>query len=884
MKHDMKYTIKLWCYHHTVVLQRKLVRHRIDTYSIVITQGMASLEAVAAGLIPAQALSRAGSTSAVSSRGNQRNAASTSHSTSTVNSSSHQSATTATGGNQKQPSKNVAELVSDDTNNKNAASKKTRKRPNRRKGRATHNTTTNQENKNASEMTLDAKMTINCKPNAKQQQQLQLKKNPSSTRNNNKNKQAEKKRFPWRKHLPEDSVDPITLDSLHSLLYPPFCLVATEPYVPVPEWPIPEVVAGNNNNEDDQKRRLAEQWDRDVLPVLPTTTSSSTRHYHLFDGRALAYYMVSQLQFIDPLNRRDLTRDELVGLDRYLRTHGFECSVVEAYDTKGVTLSSAGAAANTAAGRAAILQQQASGLLRALFRGGAVVPTTTTRTGESSSVVAVSPPSSGSLRAQYEAQLQHQQPNRRQQNQQETSTAYVYDDVVYGHGGMVVIDDDLNPELRGSSSMQASARPFTPNGSLYSSGSLYSANHITSRYSQNNRTVPAHEFPSLPAARADSAQQQQPSAQELAPKKKLPPVKTLASIGKLVQKTTPEESQRQWEAREEARRKAALANLTFGSNNVTSYPTQQIPYTISTPAEPVSQGLLDRNRALAEALGVAPASIRNPLAGWARPTTLDEFGQELTLVMYPDALIIQARERMGPLLKIEKKWIKFLADDKAASLPLSAMDRPTRVFFHEYSDYWKLHTESFDPEPKRYIHCMKLLDTRAPYPLLSDAALNWKGPRPILASVPATEHASQQTAGQSTSGPTSASLERTHGAGILPGGPTRSTLMVEPGCNSRFASLAGPDRPKLQLNARTLPTELTAAESEPMLNITEDLLRQRERAKERAKKEMEIAEKKRLALESAFASDDERDEDLKSDTSSVWDEPESPQSFSDDEM
>ena len=70
--------------------------------------------------------------------------------------------------------------------------------------------------------------------------------------------------------------------------------------------------------------------------------------------------MVSTLQFIDPLNRRDLTRDELLHLDRYLRLHKFDnLNVTEAYDAKGISVSKAGATAQTAAGRAAILQQEA---------------------------------------------------------------------------------------------------------------------------------------------------------------------------------------------------------------------------------------------------------------------------------------------------------------------------------------------------------------------------------------------------------------------------------------------------------------------------------------------------------------------------------------------
>eukprot|EP00984_Skeletonema_dohrnii_P027959 scaffold17722_cov72-Skeletonema_dohrnii-CCMP3373.AAC.1 len=77
------------------------------------------------------------------------------------------------------------------------------------------------------------------------------------------------------------------------------------------------------------------------------------RRFNLFDGRALANYVVSELQFIDPFNRRDLTRPELEALDAYLAVHKLgTAGVVEAYDDNGTTISTAGAQAQTPGGRA----------------------------------------------------------------------------------------------------------------------------------------------------------------------------------------------------------------------------------------------------------------------------------------------------------------------------------------------------------------------------------------------------------------------------------------------------------------------------------------------------------------------------------------------------
>lgn len=224
---------------------------------------------------------------------------------------------------------------------------------------------------------------------------------------------------------------------------------------------------------------------------------------------------------------------------------------------------------------------------------------------------------------------------------------------------------------------------------------------------------------------------------------------------KLVAKTDPRELEKQREAREMFIKRAQMANMSYGADPSTVDPRQGLlspPATGGGGSAPATEGQLLRNQAFASALGVVPTTVRNQQfnQGWARPVDsraeLDDFGNELNAANYPDSLIIKARERMELTLKLERKWKAFLADDTAASLPLNKMDRPARIFTHEYSDFWKLHTESFDPEPKRYIHCVKLKDTGAPRPLLSDAARNWRGPKPVVFDQ--TDHALKQTAGQ----------------------------------------------------------------------------------------------------------------------------------------
>jgi hypothetical protein len=378
------------------------------------------------------------------------------------------------------------------------------------------------------------------------------------------------------------------------------------------------------------------------------------------------------------------------------------------------------------------------------------------------------------------------------------------------------------------------------------------------------------------------------------------PSKTLSRITGAVKKTDPDEVQRQWEAREDARKRAMLANLSFGVDAATMSPMQGLPrpptsLNAAKAKDDVSEGILNRNKAFADALGVTPATVRNHFnSGWARPTDgtnidLDEFGNELNAPIYTESLLAQARERTGLLLKLEKKWKTFLADDSAASLPLNPMDRPSRAFVHHYSDFWKLRTESFDAEPKRYIHCVKLLDTQMPNPLLSDVARNWRGP---LHSVITTttklsdDHTFQQVAGQTTKSrempppPDRVPLPirpRTLPPGEQKAGPMPTAaglLQSADESNARFGSLfTGRERPKLDLVKRTVPLEIPPFQPEKGFNIAEDIQKSQAKRDEHARKKREAEEKKKRALEDAFASDDDEQGAVQS-SESDWEESE----------
>jgi len=815
------------------------------------------------------------------------------------------------------------------------------------------------------------------------------KKNKNKNRGRNNNKSNAKK-FPWRKEIPSGAVDPITLDPLKSLQYPPFALCATKPYVPVKEWPVKDddyaaekdtKMAVNNDKqrqEEENIKRLQEQWGS--LPTknagaIATNASShhhqqkqqldkdlpppSKRPYNLYDGYALAFYLVSQLQFIDPLNRRDLTRDELVNLDRYLVKYSSRqnkaINVTQAYDAKGVTISTAGAAGHTAEGRAQMLQEQAQVLLNAMFASSAAEEAT-----PQPSESAGGDTSTNLLQQQYASHQERTNTNNnrrggRQRQQQHQRRRQDHDDVgIYAYdpenenntGGMIIIDDDVNPGLRGSgfrrtateaaNNNTADAEMSAANSAFPNNGSFWSASHIADRY---NHAMSNHEsnFPSLSATTTDTggdANAANAPPPEVTRRKKTPPApsKSLLNIGNLVKKTDPAELERQRKAREEAQRRAALSQLSFvvpgaataagtayGEASLLSVPQQE------QGKEGPTEGQLERNRAFASALGVAPSTVRNYNSGWARPTNQkvehDEFGNELFTAQYPDALIGKAKETyLDQLLRVEKKWKTFLQDDTAASCPLRPMDKPLRTFVHEYSDFWHLHTESFDREPQRYIHCVKLRDTSQPYPLLSDVARTWRGRPPGVPPAIVTNrsttttsavagagviHQEQQAAGQSTTSrefpppPERVPLQlkprslQSGQEGIISDGDQRLGQLQQKqeeelppgttgvaGATDRFGSLfVDRERPKLSLAPRSLPTELPPPEKH--YNPKEEAKRRQAERAEKERKEREEMNRKQKLLEAAFASSDEEEDG--SDISSDWEEQQAIYSGSDEE-
>jgi len=786
-----------------------------------------------------------------------------------------------------------------DSNNANQPPKQRSR--NRKKGKNRVNTPTTNSETN---------------PGDAQQQQQQPadaeKKKKKRSRNRIRKKNSNKA---WTRFVPPGLEDPISLQPLADLPYPPFAVVVDPPYVAIlpgmwPPPPPPEPAALHTSSDgadaavgevtnspptakpptasaDDKDRELAilkAQWgdgvavhsskggDPKTTGTDATTTSPSSadiqnRHLNLFDGRVLAYYLVSTLQFIDPLNRRDLTRPELVALDAYLAQHSLgNAGVTEAYDAKGITVSTAGSAAQSAIGRAQILQEEARAIMGSFQIGGSSQqqqqqqPSRQQR--ERRDVRHVQ--SMGNLSEgtnSFQRMYAAQEGNRHVSGALPPSSSNgptLHDTGIYegDGGGLLVIDDDINPGLR-------SGLPPGESNRDANAGGFYSARHIAERHSQEAQ-VREGNFPSLSGAAPASADN---VAAKTAP---LPPAggpsKSLSKISRLVKKTDRKEVERQRKAREDAQRRAEMSKLSFfnpdmpvpagsmmANNNLAAAGVPMVKM-------PPSEAVIERNRNLAMALGVAPSTIRNIeqnlTTGWARPVGSHEFGNELldNAAQYPDSLLSEAKERMVELLKLEKQWKKFLADDRSPGYSLKAMERPLRKFVHEYSDFWRLKTESFDPEGRRYVHCSKLVDTSAPYPLLSEAARKWRGPAagPAVAGVvdmtmiptgpslkPSVAPPSSNTVVPSSSDgwrteqrvplklvPRTTAVVAEIGIGTakpllrypsipssaIGGGMTRSTstpllsMTNERPPPPRFADLCDKERPRLQLAKRSLPT------------------------------------------------------------------------------
>ena len=151
----------------------------------------------------------------------------------------------------------------------------------------------------------------------------------------------------WWATLPEAETDPISLEPLAALAYPPFSLRNAEPE-PESEQPV-------------QLERMLEKHPKAMTEEGQPATAAECRT--LFDGRVLAHYLVSTLVFQHPITRRELGEAECKALDAYLVANRLgRPRVLRAFARKDEPTPEMSTAENVVD-----LQAESAALLRSLF-------------------------------------------------------------------------------------------------------------------------------------------------------------------------------------------------------------------------------------------------------------------------------------------------------------------------------------------------------------------------------------------------------------------------------------------------------------------------------------------------------------------------------------
>ena len=159
----------------------------------------------------------------------------------------------------------------------------------------------------------------------------------------------------WWTILNQD--DPISLEPLAKLPYPPFALRNLPQNETEQESQTGDFLPGKlaRNTECHPHKLLGA---RQPQQQLPRAGAECITH---FDGRVLAHYLVSTLSFVHPITRRDLTLSECEQLDDYLKAYRLgRPRVVQAFQRKDEQHS-------TMATSDVDLQSESAALLQSLF-------------------------------------------------------------------------------------------------------------------------------------------------------------------------------------------------------------------------------------------------------------------------------------------------------------------------------------------------------------------------------------------------------------------------------------------------------------------------------------------------------------------------------------
>jgi len=171
----------------------------------------------------------------------------------------------------------------------------------------------------------------------------------------------------WATLLDED--DPISLEPLAKLAYPPFSLRNQAPE-PEPEPEQQPVMLERHTECHPRKASRAQQQQQQQQQQPAATASECVTH---FDGRVLAHYLVSTLSFAHPITRRELSLSECEHLDAYLQANRLgRPRVVQAFKRKDEQ--STTPEQSTMATSDVDLQAESAALLQSLFSSNQRAP------------------------------------------------------------------------------------------------------------------------------------------------------------------------------------------------------------------------------------------------------------------------------------------------------------------------------------------------------------------------------------------------------------------------------------------------------------------------------------------------------------------------------
>lgn len=481
----------------------------------------------------------------------------------------------------------------------------------------------------------------------------------------------------WKSYIPHNAIDPISLEPLHELTYPPFALTISQPYHII-YWP---------------------------LPIIIKTPFSSI---HLFDGCSLANYLLSQYQFIDPLNRRQLVREEVCHLNTYLQRHSpYTMNVIEAFDGNKKKIPKASVFAQSEEGRMQIHQQEERDVLESIF-------------------------------SRNRTELLHQQ-----QHIENTLSHVSY----IQSGGIVIMDDSLNSGMRGGER----STPNTNNSFMNEFPTI--RNQEESLISQQQQTWYRQSEMNYQHIFRQNQQDRFPSLQSVV---ELNTKKTVAenNISKL-----------SYTLKKIDKSQKIIPKIKKSRIGCVHSPSLSVIYNTKKSLNIIKQPIslqLERNQPF-EPFIIQPASARSYSLRWKCPTiirTTPNTSDYLTGLMqytsYPEILFLQAKSQFQTLCDIEQKWITFVRNKKEQSIQLNKLTKSMRALVHEYSLFWNILTTSYNALPfkqkktlyhrthqyqyqdtlqmgcTKYIHCGKTKGTEAPKLLLSEAVKVWRGKNSVL--------------------------------------------------------------------------------------------------------------------------------------------------------